>query len=92
MNFYTKDPGATLDYGKSWADWLAEEGETATAITWIAPAGITIVAQNSNLETGLTTVRLSGGTLRQTYRVVSECAVESGEIERDSISVFIDYK
>lgn len=64
-----KDPDDTEAlYG---ADWTAEleTGETISGSTWIADAGLTTT--DNGFAGALTSVKISGGTDGQTYRVTN---------------------
>lgn len=60
---FLKTPTAILDYGLAWAGNIV--ADTITGVTWTIPAGITKVSES--LTTTQTNVRLSGGTIGQSY-------------------------
>jgi hypothetical protein len=65
---YETDPGARLNYGFDWSDWLPV-GDTIAASTWVASAGITVDTSTFNSTT--TTIFLSGGTLGDEYKITN---------------------
>lgn len=84
-----KDPNAVLDYAVDWGaplnSWLA--GETIASVAWTVPAGLTQGAA-SNTNT-VAQVRLSGGTVGQTYTVTCRITTSTGQIEDRSFRVVI---
>lgn len=90
MGFPTrrKDPGAVLDYGFDWSEWL-ESGETITDSSWTVPDGLTQEAIDQNDTT--TTIRLSGGTAGQTYQITNHVTTsDSQEDERSFCLVVVE--
>lgn len=81
---YTKDADAVLDWKWDWSAWLAT-GETISASTMTASAGITI---NSSTNTSTTaTVWLSGGTPGTPYLVSNRITTSAGRIDERSITI-----
>ena len=74
----TKDPDAVLDFGFDWETWL--DGDTLKTSTWVVPTGIT---KDSDLFTvvGIATIWLSGGTLREVYKVVNRITTVGGRTD-----------
>jgi hypothetical protein len=85
MLYTTKDPNSTEDFLFDWT--LELNGDTIVSSVWSAPAGITVVS-NSNIST-LTTARISGGTLGQTYLVQNTVTLASGQIKTRGITISI---
>lgn len=71
---YIKDPGATLDYGWDWTDWLA--GDTITTSSWTVPAPLT--ASSPGADTTTTVVWIEGGVTETTYTVVNHIVTAAG--------------
>lgn len=83
MAAYIKDPGAVLDYGFDWSDWLGI-GETISTSSWTVPLGITNVS-DSKTNT-LTTIWVSGGTNGTDYSLVNHIKTNANrEDERTHI-------
>lgn len=75
---FTKDPQAVLDYATDWAgltngsgltNWL-ESGETITAATVTADAGLTVNSYGITASGTKVVAWLAGGTLGEVYKVV----------------------
>lgn len=81
-----KDPDAELDFGFDWETWL--DGDTLATSTWIVPTGIT---KDSDLFTiiGVTTIWLSGGTLREVYKVVNRITTIGGRTDDRTLVIKI---
>lgn len=76
-----KDPEAIRDYGN---DWTADLGvKTITGSTWlldgVAWSGGPLVKVASSFTTTNTTVRISGGTVGQSYIVTNHIVMSDGE-------------
>lgn len=85
MTWGAKDPAATRDYG---IDWSADIGSaTISTSTWLLngatwpdeDAPLTKVSQSNSTTT--TTIRLSGGTAGQSYRVTNRVVLSNGETD-----------
>lgn len=70
MASYLLDPNDVLDFAVDWTDWL-ETGETITAKTVNATAGVTVDSHSE--AAGVVTVWLSGGVLNA--RAIVTCHV-----------------
>lgn len=80
---YTKDPNATLPFSEDWTEWLV--GDTITALSVIATAGITV---NSTTFTGqVVTAILSGGTVPIAYTVTFHITTAAGLQDDRSITI-----
>lgn len=55
-----KDPGAGLDYGFDWSDWLTAIGDTIASAQVTGSAGLTV--SNVAHSGGIVTCMVSGGT------------------------------
>lgn len=75
----SKDPGATLDYGIKWIDWLA--GDTIVASVWTYPTGLTPLGDSINGDKNIVTTWLSGGTAGQTYELKNTITTAAGRIQ-----------
>lgn len=80
-----KDPEATLDYLINWVDWLST-GDSIDTSTWSIEAitgdadPLTSTATASSTST--TTVKLSGGTIGNLYRVYNTITTNGGLTDR----------
>lgn len=81
-----KDPQAVLDYATDWApltngsgltNWL-QNGETITAATVVAEAGLTVNSFSITTNATKVVAWLSGGTVGQTYRVTFHITTSLG--------------
>jgi hypothetical protein len=79
-----KDPGATLDYTISWADWLVNT-DVITASTWTVETGVTKVTDAFTTTTA--TIWLSGGTHGEEYTVVNRITTQGGRIDERSLII-----
>lgn len=86
MATFIKDPNASLQYGVSWASWLAA-GEQITTSTWIVPAGITGGTQSNT--TTAATIRLSGGTAGQSYAITNRISTNQGNTDDRTITIVV---
>lgn len=90
MNIFIKDPGAKLDYGFDYSDWLYE-GDSITTSSWtVEPGGLDIDSEDHDSTS--TVVWLSGGTAGRTYRVTNrittaEPVSTGGRIDERSIEI-----
>jgi hypothetical protein len=74
-HFIEKDPYAVLDYSLDWTNWMPS-GDTISAITITADAGITI---DSTTNTDyIATAYISGGTAGTTYNVEYNITTTNG--------------
>lgn len=74
-HFIEKDPYAVLDYSLDWTNWMPS-GDTISAITITADAGITI---DSTTNTDyIATAYISGGTAGTTYNVEYKITTTNG--------------
>ena len=83
LKTFEKDPDANKDYSVSWEDWLEDDDDTISSVSWIVPDGLTQTAQ-SNTET-VVTVWLTGGTLNKRYTVVCRVTTAAGRIDDRTI-------
>ena len=83
---HVKDPEANLPYAWDWSAWLSD-GETITAQTITADAGITVGAPTE--DAGVITVRVSGGTAGATYRVACRITTSGGNIDERTKKIVV---
>lgn len=69
--FKVKAPGATLDYGHDFTDWLTGV-ETILTSTWSASPGITL--SSPAINGAITSTLIAGGTLGKRYTVTNTIA------------------
>lgn len=84
MTVHLKDPASVLDYQFDWSTYLIS-AEVITTSTWaVTPPGLNIDS-DSNTDTAAT-VNVSGGTLRQIYRLTNKIVTDANRtIERSFI-------
>jgi len=85
-NTFLKDPEAVLDFGFSWASWLAD-AETISDHTITVPDGITL--DSSSESDGVVTAWLSGGTAGTNYSVECLIVTTAGRTDERSIRVYV---
>ena len=83
-----KDPDEILIFGINWADYLGQD--TILTSSWVVPAGVTAVS-NAFTDT-LASVKLSGGTLGQVYRITNRITTSDGETVDKSLDIEIAEK
>ena len=90
MTFLTVDPKDPDDidyFGIDWGPYMADIGESIATSTWIVPPGITEI---SDLVSGtICMVKLSGGTVGQSYDVVNRITTASRTKDR-TITVVVE--
>lgn len=84
---YQKDPNAVLFYTFDWAPWLGV-GETISSVVNTAPPGLTI-ASSSNTTTAVT-IKLSGGTAGQSYKVANRITTSAGQTDERTMIIQVD--
>lgn len=83
MSVFTKDPHAVLDYTVDWTAWLGVD--LIVDSEWEVPTGIT---SDSEEQTGTTTtIWLSGGTMRQNYKLTNRITTATGRVEDRTILI-----
>lgn len=82
---FQKTATAKRDYSIDWSTNAASDA--ITAVTWSVPVGITNVA--SSYSGSVATIRLSGGTIGQTYLISCTATRQSGQIDKRSFLVTI---
>lgn len=75
-----------LDYTIDYASWLAT-GETITASSWAAPAGVTVDSESFTDDD--TTVVLSGGTVGERYEIENTITTSTGNGDIRCFDIFI---
>lgn len=82
---FTKDPSAVLPYKFDWSEWLSE-GETISAKTVTASAGITVDSSTVTDTNTTVTVILSGGTTGKKYRVTCEITTSASNTDQRTMT------
>jgi len=85
MSIFIKDPGAKLDYGFDYSDWLYE-GDSITTSSWTVETGGLDIDPEYHDSTS-TVVWLSGGVAGRTYRVTNRITTTAGRIDERSIEI-----
>lgn len=88
MAQFVLDPDSVLDFAFDWSARL-ESGETITAATVTADAGVT-VRPNPTINGGLVTYWLSGGVLDTTPGVTCHITTSAGR--QDDKTVYVDIR
>lgn len=90
---YSKDPADRRDYSLDWAALgLLPAGDSISASTWTADAGITVESAGQfapTFTTTKTTVWLSGGTDGTSYNVTNRITTTAGRIVERTIKVLV---
>lgn len=85
-----KDPNAVKYYTLNWGEEWLGVGETISASTWTADAGITI--ESSSNTTTTTSVLVSGGTDGIQYKVTNRITTSLGQTEDQYLLVSVKNK
>lgn len=91
MNYYLKDPGATLDYNLDYsAGYLT--GQTVGSSFWevvpTEPGGVVLVSSASTPT--MTSARLGGGLAGHLYRITNQVTFSDGESDERSIELRVE--
>lgn len=81
-----QDPQAVKQYTMDWSDWLGD-GETITAATVTAEAGITV--DTSNNDTTSVTFKLSAGVLGSRPKVTCHITTSAGQQDDRTLTVYV---
>lgn len=80
-----KDPEGTLDYLVSWSNWLTG-GDTIATSTWeieaISGDSDPLTTTDDDSTDGTTTIKLSGGTTGNLYKVYNTITTNGGYTDR----------
>lgn len=75
---FNHDPDKVADYHAYWADELQRlDGIIISASSWTVPAGLTM--EDSSFTMNDATIRISGGTPGQRYRLVNHIVCNDGQ-------------
>lgn len=87
VSAFVKDPEDNIDFV---IDWTLATGDTITASTFTADAGITVgTTQFTNTPTPKTVVWLSGGTDGITYNVVNHITTAAGRQKDHTLIILV---
>ena len=103
MTLRIKDPQAILDYGFSFASWLATGETIATGATWgITPTGGITIATNAFTATGWAAghwnngttvmVALKGGTAGTVYTATVHVSTTEGREDDRSMEILVQQR
>ena len=81
---YKKNPGASLDYTVSWANWL-ETDETISSVVWTVDTGITEGVTSNTPTTA--TIWLGGGTVANAYNISCKITTSSTRIDDRTFTI-----
>ncbi|MFD4474694.1 hypothetical protein ACFWPU_01055 [Streptomyces sp. NPDC058471] len=84
MRTWEKDPGAVLDWGFDWSNWLSAAEEISSA-TVTVDSGLTKNSQSNTVNT--VTVWLAGGTSGTTYQVNCRITTNQGRTDERTIGI-----
>ena len=82
---FQKTATAKRDYSVDWS--TNAPGDDITAVIWSVPAGITNLA--TSYSGSVATIRLSGGTVGQTYQISCTATRQSGQVDKRTFLVTI---
>lgn len=82
---YFKVSAAKRDYTIDWS--RNAPGDAISAVVWTIPAGLTNVSTSNTSTTA--SIRLSGGTIGQSYSVTCKVTRASGEVDERSITITV---
>ena len=93
MSLLMKDPQAVLDYAIDWsAEYLGED--LLAASQWTVepdePGGVAV--EGSNFDTGVATVKASGGLPGRLYKLINQVTMASGRIDQRSIVLRVEQR
>ncbi len=81
-----KDPNSTVAFELDWTPHLG--GTTLGTSNWIVPSGVTIVSTAKTNSTAIIT--LSGGTVRQSYRLTNRVTFTGGGTEDWTLDIRVE--
>lgn len=91
MSLYNgiQDPRGDLGWSLNWSAWLA--GDTIATSTWSVEGGDGAMSINSEGFSDVrAVVKVSGGTVGQTYRLINEITTADGDRDRRTIQITIE--
>lgn len=88
-----KDPGAVIDYGVAWADWLG--ADTIASSTWIKPTELATVKTQENVSViiegsqydKVNTIMISGGVAGNSYLLTNRITTAGGRTTDRSMRI-----
>ncbi len=93
---YDKLPSELLDYSVDWTEWLAGSdgtlGDSINASSWIFPATVpdtTLVDFENDLQEGVATKWIGGGTVGRIYVVTNEIDTKQGRHASRSFKIYV---
>lgn len=91
MNYYLKDPSASIDYSFDWnAGYLS--GQTVTASGWTATpveaGGVSVVS--SAIQSTRTSVLVSGGLAGRVYRLTNVVTFSAGRSDERQVVLRVE--
>lgn len=89
---FIKDPNAIMDFGVTWAAWLASMSDTLATSAWSILTAATIpalVIDTNTSNTTIATVWLSGGLLGTRYALLNRVTTAGGRTNDRTIYVLI---
>lgn len=89
MDKVDKDPGAELDYGFDWTDWLTGD-EVIDAVDWYVPSDLVLFDEAFSDTVAVAWIR--GGTVGKSYIVTCHMQTDSTPQRVDERSFIIKVK
>jgi len=91
MNYFAKDPGASLDYSFDWnAGYL--NGQTVSASGWVAmpaePGGVSVVS--SAIAPTQTSALVTGGVAGRVYRLTNHVTFSDGRSDERQVVLRVE--
>jgi hypothetical protein len=93
MSLLMKDPQAVLDYAIDWsAEYLGEDSlaESGWTVEPDEPGGV--VVDGSDFDSGVATVKASGGIAGRLYKLINQVTMASGRIDQRSIVLRVEQR
>lgn len=91
MNYYLKNPGASLDYSFDWSPYVAA-GQTIAASRWkvlpVEPGGVTALVNSFASTTAL--VELTGGVAGRVYRITNQVNFSDGRADERTVELRVE--
>ena len=92
MNYYLKDPGASIDYSFDWSAGYLANGQTVSASVWsVSPLETSGVSVLGTFATGLqTSAQVAGGVTGRVYRLTNRVTFSDGRSDERSLTVRVE--
>lgn len=81
-----KDPAAEKTFFADWTRFL--NGRTLVAATWVVPTGLVKMAEPHT--DSISYVKVSGGTVGDTYTLECSVTISDGDKDRCSMDIYVE--